>query len=404
MWTRTRLGLGCLLGAVLLAGAPAPAAAKKVAPGRAIAALPAVVGLTPQRTFAPASGFVDDAITTDGTTLIYVVTDGATTAIAHVVDLATGAEAATYDVGQVTLTPATLELTAAGLVVLGHDDAGKAVAGLVNPAGKVMWRAAAERASLLTLGGKRVLALVGRSERGDTVTYSAEQRALATGKRIGKVRKLTVNGDGRVKKLGFTINHFLLGGTVAVGVKDGEWDRKANVRLPNVEATYDLMAGKAGAFVRTEAITDLKAHALRMAALRATVAPDAFVRWSTDGTTLEHWTGGTGTALELDQPTSMYAPASLRSALPAGGAAWLGLTIDPTNAEAVARKRSDTPYFDLFEIDGARATRRARLLATGGARYGFGVVPTSGGTRLWVLERNGGMDRGGKALTIYSVP
>jgi len=320
-----------------------------------------------------------------------------------VVDVATGAEAATYDVGQVTLRPTTLELTAAGLVVIGADDTGRVVAGLVNSVGKVMWRAAADRASVLMLGGKRVLALVTRTERGDGTTYTAEQRALATGRRIGKVRKLAVDETGRNKKLGFTVNHFLVGGTVAVGVKDGEWDRAENVRLPDVAATYDLMAGKAGAFVRTEAITDLKQHAQRMAVLRTATNPDGFVRWSGDGTTVEHWHDGAGTALTLDQSTTLYAPGSLLSALPATGAAWLALTIDPTNVAAVARKRSDTPYFDLFEVNGGTATRRARLLATG-KRFAFGVVPTAGGTRLWVLERNAGMDRGGKALTIYSVP
>ena len=186
-------------------------AAAPAAPVRAVAALPAVVGLTEQRSFAPAEGFVDDVVTCDGTTLIYVVTDGATVATAHVVDVATGVEAATYNVGQVTLRPTTLELTATGMVVIGADDAGRVVAGLVNTVGKVMWRAAADRATVLTLGGKRVLALVTRTERDDGTTYSVEQRAIATGKRLGKVRKLVLDETGRNKKLGFTLNHFLVG-------------------------------------------------------------------------------------------------------------------------------------------------------------------------------------------------
>ncbi len=56
-------------------------------------------------------------------------------------------------------------------------------------------------------------------------------------------------------------------------------------------------------------------------------------------------------------------------------------------------------YLDIFKAgsDG-KAVRMMRLLATC-VRYRFGVSKD----KVWLLERSSGFDRGGKALTFYTV-
>ena len=78
---------------------------------------------------------------------------------------------------------------------------------------------------------------------------------------------------------------------------------------------------------------------------------------------------------------------------------WLALKVDPVNAEAVARKKADLEYLDVFRAgpDG-KAIRKARILATG-IRHRFGVA----GDRFWLIERNQSMERGGKSLTVYQL-
>jgi hypothetical protein len=74
------------------------------------------------------------------------------------------------------------------------------------------------------------------------------------------------------------------------------------------------------------------------------------------------------------------------------------LKTDPVNPDAVARKKADPEYVDVFQAgpDG-KAIRKARVLETG-LRVRFGVA----GARFWLLERSSGFERGGKTLTLYS--
>jgi hypothetical protein len=109
------------------------------------------------------------------------------------------------------------------------------------------------------------------------------------------------------------------------------------------------------------------------------------------------WRGGKPQPLELDQALSQYDPKSLQGVLLPDGTTWLALKVDPVNPDAVARKKADPEYLDLFRAgpDG-KAVRKARVLATG-VRHTFGVFRD----QLWLLERSNGFDRGGKSLTIY---
>ena len=74
----------------------------------------------------------------------------------------------------------------------------------------------------------------------------------------------------------------------------------------------------------------------------------------------------------------------------------LFVVVDPVNPAAVARKKADPEYLDVFELDGSRAVRRARILAVK-KKLTWGWA----GDTLWVLEKNVGFARGGKALRLF---
>src|SRR5213075_2060307 len=115
---------------------------------------------------------------------------------------------------------------------------------------------------------------------------------------------------------------------------------------------------------------------------------------------LELWQDGVKTVVTIDQPMVAYGDPrkSLDYAPGPKGGAWLALQVDPVNVEAVKRKKADVEYWDLYEVQGDKATRRARLYA-GSQRLRFGWA----GDKLWVLDRNVGFDRGGKSLAFYTL-
>jgi hypothetical protein len=119
-----------------------------------------------------------------------------------------------------------------------------------------------------------------------------------------------------------------------------------------------------------------------------------------DNSAIELWRGGKGVKVALDQPLSQYDTKSLQGVINADGSAWIALKVDPVNAEAVARKKADPEYLDVFRVgaDG-KATRKARVLAKG-LRHKFGVIDNS---MFWLLERSSGFERGGRALTVYQL-
>src|SRR5207237_2510868 len=86
-----------------------------------------------------------------------------------------------------------------------------------------------------------------------------------------------------------------------------------------------------------------------------------FVNVPGDGT-LELWRDGAVSAITFDPPLETYDASTARVAM-RGDRVWLSLMVDPVNPAAVARKKADPEYFDLFEVDGARAARRGRSYA-----------------------------------------
>jgi len=396
--------------------------------------VPALVGAMEIERFQAPTGFIDDAIAFDDTRFAYVVADGAQKCELNVIGPAatptgpaatptTPAPAAgsgsgsgatptsnglVVDLAPITLHPLTLKLMGPRVFVTGLDANNAQVAALVElSTGKPVYKLGpAKNITVITRDGKPRVAV----HRVTGTKHEVELDAIETGKRVAAGHALELDASDTSKALELEVNHWSDGWTKAYGIKGGEWDRKENQRSPDVEATYDLIAGK---LIDKHPIADLFEQRKRFQVLEQAKA-DAkldFVRMSWDNANVVAWRAGKAQNIELDQTLGQYDPKSLQGVLESDGTTWIALKVDPVNPDAVARKKADPEYVDIFKAgsDG-KAVRKVRVLATG-AMLKLGVLPKStaaarGGRPedlLWLLERSPGFDRGGKALMIYKL-
>ena len=390
---------GRLLGAAIL-GCSVAALAADPAPEN-----PPVVGATELVSIEPNTGlFVDDPVTSDAQRLAYVIADDTGKTELHVLTVATNQEAV-VDLAPVTHHPAALHLVGDRVFVVGIDD-DKPHAALVElaahgksrPAGTVVYKLGpASQIAVITRAGKTRVALDRDTQTDAGTRHDVELVAIETGRRIASARPFEVDSTGYDKQLDFRVNHWSDGMTLAYGIKGGAWDRKEDQRSPDTEATYDLVTGK---IVAKKPIQDLFEQRKRFQVLAAAGGTVDFLRMKWNNSVVEIWHDGVKTDAVLDQPIATYAPKSLEGVVERDGSAWIALAVDPVNPAAVARKKADPEYVDVFHAgsDG-RAERVARVLAPG-LHEQFGVM---GHDRFWLLERSSGFARGGRKLTLYQL-
>lgn len=355
--------------------------------------------------WAPATGFVDDAIAAEAERLAYVVSDSASRAELHLVTLATKQEQM-IDISSITLHPIAIHLAGPRALIVGALDGDDRVAAMIELADKGRQKAGAvvykldpaNHITLIQRDGKPRIAVHRSSERNGVVQHRVEVLALDTGRRIAAPRTLELAGDLN-KALDFRVNHWSDGFTKAHGIKGGEWNRKDDQRSPDIEATYDLVLGQ---LVDKRDIDDLFEQRKRFQVLTTAggVVDFARIANASGGSVLQLWRDGKPKTLELDQPLASYDPASLQTVIQPDGALWLALKIDPVNEAAVARQKADLEYVDIFRAAPAgKAVRKARVLAKA-TRLRFGVFA---GDRFWLIERNQTMERGGKSVAVFQL-
>jgi hypothetical protein len=360
-----------------------------------------LVGATEVAKVKPAFGFIDDVVANDDKRVAYVVTDAGSHAEVHVLE---GTQDTTADISALTTHPTALRLFGARAFVAGMTADDQQLGALIEltakgklPAGRAVFKTpVVEHVAVIKRDGKLVAALDDTTDAKTGVRHQVSLVALETGKRLAVGKPFEVDAKNTNAQLELKVNHWADGMTHAFGLKGGEWDKKENQRTPDVEATYDLVTGK---FIDKKPIGDLFEQRKRFAVLASVTDHVEFVRMTEDGKAVELWRAGKPTPVMLDQPITNYDAKSLQGVINADGSAWIALKIDPVNADAVARKKADPEYLDIFQVTpDAKATRKSRILATG-VRHLFGVA----GDNFWLLERSSGSDRGGKALTFYKL-
>ena len=361
-----------------------------------------VVGATELANVAPASGFVDDAIGGDDGHLAYAIADAANKCELHVLALDSKQEAV------VDLAPAMLHAIAIPYFrantafVVGQTEDGNQVGALVDTTAgakkPIIYKVgpAAHVDAITGDGGRWQVVLHRTSPITSGTRHEVEVYDLAGGRRIATGKPLDLDATGNDKVLEFRINHWVAGMTRAIGIKGGEWDRKENQRSPDTEATYDLIANR---FVERRLIEDLVDQRKRFQVLADAGGRSEFLHMTWDNTAVQVWRDGKPATVDLDQPISNYDPKSLQGVVGHDHSLWIALTVDPVNPDAVARKKADVQYLDVFRAAGeGTVPRRARVLAAGTARR-FGVL----GERFWVLERSPTFDRGGRTIAVFQL-
>jgi hypothetical protein len=383
------------------APSPAPAPAKAPPPPRPRPNVPAVVGLTEVVQLNPPSGFIDDVVAGDAQRVAYVIADTAGMTELHVYTHATKLEHV-VDIAPITTRPVSLTLVGSRVLVVGKTEDGSQTAALVEledsakaKAGSAVYKLGpATDITVVTRDGKQRIAVHKAATSPIGTKHTVELLAIENGKRVAAAKPFEVDAKNVQAKLELTVNHWSDGFTRAHGTKAGVWNRKENERDPDVEASYDLVTGK---IYDTKKIENLMEQRKRFQAL-AGLTRNESVRMAWDNSAIEVWAGGKLHTVTLDQPITSYDPSSLQGFITnADGSAWLSLKVDPVNIEAVARKKADPEYLDIFRVaaDG-KAVRKGRVLSHL-IRHHFGVI----GDQFWLLERLTGTERGSRSLTVY---
>lgn len=387
------LTLGMTLGvAAAQLPKPAPPSPIPARPG-----VPTLIGAAEVVRLAAPTGFIDDVVAADDQRIAYVVADTSSKAELHVYTHATKQEKI-VDLAPITLQPVSLTFVGSRVLVVGKTEDGSQIGALVelSPKGGIVYRIGpANHITVIRRDGKQRIAVHKASSTKAGTRHDVEIVAIETGKRIAAARPFELDATDKNAKLDFKVNHWSDGMTRVYGIKAGEWDKKENERAPDVEAAYDLVTGKV--FEKAK-IVDLFEQRRRFQTL-ATQATRDFISLSWDNLSVQLWRAGKVRSIELDQPIMNYDSKSMQGVVNTDGTGWVVFKMDPVNAEAVARKKADPEYLDVFRVgaDG-KAVLKARVLAHG-VRHRFGVV----GDKFWLIERNSGFERGGRSLTLYSL-
>jgi hypothetical protein len=355
----------------------------------------------------PTAGFVDDPFTFDGAggRLLYVNSDAARRAELKVFDLAQNAPLMTVDISGFTSAPAAVDFALDGshfFVVARAAGGDTSTAALIDAKGKVRRRFGPATEIVKTSYEGTPAVVLYRFERRtqrkgpDTLRHTVEVLSLESGRRLGKRAVIDTDLQGHSRKLDFTIRYWAEGYTRAVGIKGGDWDPKEDQRSPDHEAWYDMAKNS---FVKRVTITDLIEHARIMEILTERDNQARFLAVARDLSGVRVYEGGVERAVELAQPFHRYDPRSLVQHPGDGGTIFFALTIDPVNPDAVARKRTDKRWIELYQLDpgATRAVRRSRIFIASERALSWRATSTH-----WaVLLRHIGFDRGGKNLLLY---
>ena len=202
---------------------------------------------------------------------------------------------------------------------------------------------------------------------------------------------------GMVRPLWWSAGH-----TILSAQKIGGFDKSKDMRRPDQFVRLDVPADKV---LVTQEIEDVMAFARSTAAHALQNDSDLFARVSEDGRQIVVVNGTSEQVVPLARPIVQYDLASLASIPIADKQLLIKLQVDPANAAAVSRHASDPDDVDLYKLDleSVAATPSApRVLVLPGTGRPAGI--TASRSKLVVLRKAKGYDRGGIAVELYALP
>jgi len=346
------------------------------------------------------SGFIDDsfALRDDGHAIAYLVTDGASQTSLHLAEVPPSKP-------EVVIAGAPLH--AAALHWLGPDrllvvdkdpDKGRLTAQLYTSKGAGKEKLGpVDGLALATLDGKPVVVTYARSER-KGVEHLFTAYARDTLKPVAH-RAYKENGEGQVveKRGPFKLLWFRDGYTAAATLQAGEYDKAKDIRRPDRFARLELFKDKLS---DEEEIEDVMGFAQALVDHKKRPEDKAFVHLSDDHKRLLLTDGLALRELKLSRELLMYQPDAFQDQALDGERLLLSATVDPTNPPAVARKKADPDDIELYLVDvkSASATQVLRLPGEG-----RGSAWRAAGSRIALLRKSKGFDRGGVELDVHEL-
>ena len=358
------------------------------------------VGLKAIASIQPDRGFVDTpfALAPTGQEIAYIETDAAQVVRLKVLRLRDKTIVFDRDIRALKGTPQRLQYIpdVDSLLLVNKSSTGQLLGAIIaRDASRLRQFGPFDDIALLADGDRSRIVGYQLSTRGAARHHQVSVFSVSNGRRL-KRAVLVTDESGYSAKLDFRLRYWQHGYTRATGMKGGVWDPKENQRTPDREADYDLLSRK---FVTSIEIRDVLAHTRHLNLLVNHDNESTFLRIDAVADELTLVSRHGAKAVTLAQPLHHYKPASLQYRSTVGGM-FFTLTIDPVNADAVARKRSDPEYLDLYYLPrGAKvAQRKGRLLLKNG-RPSYRWRASTG---TWaVAQRHIGFDRGGKKLVVY---
>jgi hypothetical protein len=400
----------CFL-ALLCSGWSGPAAAEQYPPP-----VPGGAPAQPRFTIKVDKGFIDDPLTLEpeSGTLAILLTDAASFARIDLIDLASGKPRRSIAIRDPQRQFERLAVAPGGKgVVLVSRDAGSGrrsaqyfdaegkPARLVGPVADF---------GLASQAGEPYLVAWSRTTADKGEVFQVTRHRLDGLAKVGPTNSYVINKARELQKPPMRSVDWQNNYTELVGLRPGEYDKQRDIRLPDRAAVLDTTTGK----WKWEAeIGDVYAWAAGSDLRRKLPGRSLFAVFSPDTTIFDlvDFQGRRG-ALELPVPLRYYDPTTLQERqLPGSGALLFSLVIDPLHPEALARRKKDPSYLDLYWVlpDGAGAQGPAgqgtlrpkveRLLRAPMDDRPAAWVAAGG--HAAVLRKHKSFSRGGAQLEVY---
>jgi hypothetical protein len=421
-----RLLPGALAALALSSSVSLPARAQATASPPQAAGLPAVPGGPPvaaRFVIKVEKGFIDDPVDiAAGANLVAVLlTDAASFARIDLIELSSGKPRRTIDIGDPQRLFERVVVGADGeSVVLISRDAGNGrrsaqlydakgrAAGILGPAD--------EFAIVPQEGeGKRVLVVLSQNKTGNATSYKVARHQVENLARLGNPASYIIDGGADLRRPTLKMVGWQRGFTELSGMRPGTYDKAKDVRLPGRAAVIDSGSGR---FVFEADIGDVMAWAAASELRRKFPGRGLFSVFSPDAQLFELIDfQGRRAPIALPVPLRYYDPTSLLEQEQYGpatgtpGSLIFSLVIDPLHPEALARRKKDPSYLDLYRA-------RPDAPSPGGATGKTPIVArferllrapmddrppawVASGTHAAVLRKHKNFSRGGNLLEIY---